>query len=74
MISVLMSVYQKENPEWFARAVRSITVDQTRPPEELVLVADGELTPALEEKISECEKSLRNSSTALRVGCGRTGS
>ena len=67
MISVLMSVYQKENPEWFARAVRSITMDQTRPPEELVLVADGQLTPALEEKISECEKYLLNSSTVLRV-------
>lgn len=50
-ISVLISVYRKENPAWFARALRSITLDQTRPPEEVVLVADGPLTEELESEI-----------------------
>ena len=59
MISVLMSVYCKEAPAWFARALRSITLEQTRPPEELVLVADGPLTEELEEEIRKLREILR---------------
>ena len=50
-VSVLMSVYCRENPGWFARALRSITLEQTRRPDELVLVADGPLTEELEKEI-----------------------
>lgn len=38
--SVLMSVYQKENPEYLRAAVESV-LGQTVPPEEVVLVCDG---------------------------------
>lgn len=44
--SVLMSVYQKENPEYFRAALSSI-FHQTVPPTEVVLVCDGPLTDAL---------------------------
>ncbi len=39
--SVLMSVYAGDDPAFFAAAVASVTVDQTLPPSELVLVVDG---------------------------------
>jgi UDP-glucose 4-epimerase len=38
--SVLMSIYYKENPEWFRTALNSI-VNQTLMPDEIVLVADN---------------------------------
>lgn len=52
MISVLMSVYEKENPEFLKKALDSIYA-QTMKPEEVVLVEDGKLTEALEEVISQ---------------------
>ncbi len=50
--SVLMSVYSKEKPENLAMALNSV-MDQTYPPNEIVLVKDGPLTPQLERAISE---------------------
>lgn len=51
MISVLMSVYKKENPAFLKRALESIYA-QTLKADEIVLVEDGEIPPALEEVIS----------------------
>lgn len=45
--SVLISVYKKEKPEYFRRALESI-VNQTLQPSEIVVVKDGELTNDLE--------------------------
>lgn len=50
--SVLMSVYYKENPEWFRASLDSI-FSQTLLPSEVVLVKDGALTIDLEEVITE---------------------
>ena len=52
MISVLMSVYEKENPAFLKRALESIYA-QTLKADEIVLVEDGEIPPALEEVISQ---------------------
>ena len=52
--SVLMSVYNKENPEYFRAALNSIFY-QTVPPTEVVLVCDGPLTAALDTVILEYE-------------------
>ena len=52
-ISVLMSVYSREKPEYFNRALTSITVEQTRKPDEIVLVKDGPLGAPLESVISK---------------------
>lgn len=54
--SVLMSVYAKENPEHFRLALQSNLVEQTLLPDEMVLVCDGPLTPALDAVISEFEE------------------
>lgn len=51
--SVLMSVYQKEAPEHFRRALSSNLECQTLPPTEMVLVCDGPLNPELDAVISE---------------------
>ena len=54
--SVLMSVYYKENPEWFNSSIQSI-LEQTVKTNDFVIVKDGELTEKLENVISEyCRK------------------
>lgn len=58
--SVLMSVYIKENASYFDKALESVLVNQTLKPSELVLVCDGELTPALEEVILKYQKLCPN--------------
>ncbi len=45
--SVLISVYQKENPVHFRQALRSIWHDQLLKPSEIVLIEDGPLTEEL---------------------------
>lgn len=57
--SVLMSVYRSDNPEYFTRAVLSISADQTVPPTEIVLIVDGSVPKPLEDAIKglECELS-----------------
>lgn len=45
--SVLMPIYYKENPEYFATALESI-VNQTLMPNEIVIVKDGPLTSELD--------------------------
>jgi glycosyltransferase involved in cell wall biosynthesis len=50
--SVLISIYRKENPDWFKEALESIFA-QTLQPTEIVLVEDGPLTPELYAVIDE---------------------
>ena len=65
--SVLMSVYQKENPEYLRAAVESV-LGQTVPPEEVVLVCDGPLTEALDRVIEEYEEQfLENSEEIMNL-------
>lgn len=45
--TVLMSVYYKENPEWFDNSIESM-INQTIFPDEFVLVEDGKLTQELD--------------------------
>ena len=60
-ISVLMSTYRKEVPAYLDRALQSIWTDQTRKPDEIVLVEDGQLTPELDEVISKWKDIIGNS-------------
>lgn len=48
--SVLMSVYEKENPSYLEEALLSM-LNQSISPEEIVLVEDGPLTSELNETI-----------------------
>ena len=58
--SVLMSVYYKEKPEFFDLSLESNLIKQTLPPNEFVLVCDGELTPDLEAVIEKYRKLFPN--------------
>jgi len=58
--SVLMSIYKRENPEYFDMAIHSIWDDQTLKPNEIVLVEDGELTPELYSIIKKWKELLKD--------------
>jgi len=45
--SILMSIYHKEKPQYFDRAMQSIWDEQSTKPHEIVLVQDGKLTDDL---------------------------
>lgn len=57
-ISVIISVYKNEKPEFLTRALTSIWDDQTRKPEQIVLVEDGPLTDGLSAVITLWKKKL----------------
>lgn len=56
--SVLMSVYRNDKPEFFLEAVKSVSVKQTLPPNEIVIVVDGPVPEPLEKSIKEVEESI----------------
>lgn len=53
--SVLMSIYKKEKPNYFERAIGSV-LNQTMPPDEIVIIEDGPLTEKLYEIIDRYQK------------------
>ena len=54
-ISVLMSVYKKENPEYLRASLESVLV-QTRTADEILLIEDGPLTQELYQVVAEYQK------------------
>ena len=60
LTSVLISTYFKENPDWLDASLRSIYDSQTRKPDEIVLVLDGPLTPALLTVIDRWKNALED--------------
>jgi glycosyltransferase involved in cell wall biosynthesis len=72
--SVLMSVYQKENPDYLRKSIESM-VEQTYKTDDFVLVCDGPLTDALNAVVDEAQKSLGPVLSVVRletnVGLGR---
>lgn len=58
--SVLMSVYYKEKPEFLDLSLESNLIKQTLPPNEFVLVCDGELTQDLEAVVEKYRKLFPN--------------
>ena len=57
-ISVIMSVYRNERPEYLDESIRSIWTDQTVKPAEIILIKDGPLTDALERTISTWKERI----------------
>lgn len=55
--SVLMSVYQADNPVFFGQALQSIVMS-TVTPTEVVLVCDGKLTAELEQVVDDYQHKL----------------
>lgn len=57
-ISVIISTYIKEKPEYLDAAMQSIWTDQLRKPDEIVLVKDGPLTPSLYAILDKWQKII----------------
>lgn len=53
-----MSVYKAEQPKYLDRALQSIWDDQTHKPSEIILIADGDLTPDLDKIIDKWKEAL----------------
>lgn len=53
--SVLMSVYGKDDPDFFALALESITVAQTQKPAQVVVVQDGPVPEKIDEIIANLQ-------------------
>jgi glycosyltransferase involved in cell wall biosynthesis len=51
--SLLMSVWAGDDPDFLDAAFRSVVHEQTRPPDDVVLVQDGPVPPPLAERIAE---------------------
>ena len=54
--SVLMSVYYKENPDYFRVSIKSM-LEQTVSPDEIIIVKDGKLTEGLDAVLEEFRDS-----------------
>lgn len=72
--SVLMSVYRKEKADYFQQSIQSI-LDQTKSPDEFVIVCDGELTEELDTVLARYTREFPEIIKVVRleknVGLGR---
>ena len=65
--SVLMTTYDKENPDSLEASLRSITDDQTIFPTQIVLVIDGPVGFSLEKVITKYKKKYTNKFDVIRL-------
>jgi glycosyltransferase involved in cell wall biosynthesis len=54
--SVLLPVYHGDRPAFLRRAFDSATSEQTRPPDEVVIVQDGPVDPATTDELADIER------------------
>lgn len=66
-ISVLMSVYRSEKGEYLDRSLQSVWDDQTRKPEQIVLIEDGAIPEELELIIDSFQLRVNASGVAKMV-------
>lgn len=66
-ISVLMSVYKSEKGEYLDRSLQSVWDDQTRKPEQIVLIEDGAIPEELELIIDGFQSRVNASGVAKMV-------
>lgn len=64
--SVLMSVYYKENPRFFRQSILSM-LEQTVPPSDFVIVADGPLSDELDAVLDDFKKRAPDLLHILRM-------
>lgn len=65
-VSVLMSVYKNEQPDFLNQALESVWTHQTLKPDQIVLVEDGPLTQELYAVIGEWSEKLGSRLTICR--------
>lgn len=64
--SVAMSVYGKDNADWFAKALASI-VEQTVKPAEIVLVEDGPVSQEIEQVVAHYQQRCKEENIAFNL-------
>lgn len=64
--SVLMSLYINDNAKWFRVSINSM-LNQTVPPDEVLIVCDGPLTEELEEVLLSYKKRWKELFTIVRL-------
>lgn len=57
-VSVLMSVYKNETGERLARCLDSVWYEQSKKPDQIILIEDGELTPELYLVIDKYKREI----------------
>ena len=70
--SVLMTVYKSDNPEYFALSLDSM-INQSLPPDEIVLVKDGPISNALQKVIDDrlnCNIPIKQIQLPINRGLG----
>src|SRR5690554_1170849 len=67
MLSVLLSVYKDERPDFFNQALTSIYDDQELKPSQIVLVKDGALTPDLTNIVVAWQEKLGDVMTVVSL-------
>lgn len=63
--SVAMCVYEKDNPEWFERALQSVIVEQTVKPNEVVIVVDGPVPDSIKQVIGKYKEICKRGGISL---------
>ncbi len=56
--SVLMSVYKNDRPDWLRTAVESVSVNQTRKPNEIIIVVDGQVGDDLSNELIQLQNEI----------------
>lgn len=64
--TVLMPVWRGDKPDRFRQALASATLQQTLPPQELVLTVDGPVPPELDAVIADVENGAYGPARVLR--------
>ena len=65
--SVLLAVYAGDDPAFFARAVESVTADQTLRPSELVIVRDGPVGPGVAAVLERLRAGELTAGVGVRI-------
>jgi glycosyltransferase involved in cell wall biosynthesis len=65
--SVLMSIYEADDPDHFDIALKSVWNDQHLKPDQIVLVCDGKLTSSLDSVVLRWSESLSSKLTVVRL-------
>ena len=68
--TVLLPVYRGDDPGFFRAAYRSVTVEQTLPPDYVLIVQDGPVNSALDAVVREFENDATTSVLRLPANSG----
>ena len=66
-ISVLLSLFAKENPRYFDLSMKSIWDEQSRKPDQIVLVEDGPITQELTDIANKWKEKLGHLLTIVKL-------